>query len=111
MKRELADIGIRIAEMRRAKNMTQEVLAEILEVSSKHISHVERGCASLSLSNLIVVGAALDSSMDYLILGKEQDRFSSKLPESTLSILRTGDEKTIKLLQRYLELFNEIKQS
>ena len=47
------EIGGRIQELRRLHHLTQEDLAEKLDVSVKHISSVERGTSSLSLEKLI----------------------------------------------------------
>lgn len=47
------EMGMRIADTRRAHNVTQEALSEMLDVSPKHISHTECGTSSLSLKILL----------------------------------------------------------
>lgn len=47
------EMGARIAALRKENAITQEKLAEILDISVKHCSEVERGVSSLSLEKLI----------------------------------------------------------
>jgi len=62
-------IGRRIKDRRRKLGITQEVLAEKLDISVKHLSDVERGVKGLSIENLVFVGEFLGMDMNYLILG------------------------------------------
>lgn len=47
------EMGIRLKEKRKALHLTQEQMAEKLNVSIKHYGGVERGVAELSIENLI----------------------------------------------------------
>ena len=103
-------IGKRIADVRRGSNVTQEILADKLNLSPKHISHVERGLSSLSLKNLIELCQLLDCSLDYLILGRNQNNVLSKLPEEIVTILSVGSDKEIERLNQYLQMYLDIKK-
>lgn len=104
----LIPIGNRIAEIRRSHKVTQEKLAEQLEVSPKHISHTECGTSSLSLKNLMEFCKYFDCSLDYIIFGKTVDPVLDKLPKEIVHILQTGTEKDIEILNRYLQSFIEL---
>ena len=104
----LIPIGKRIAEIRRSHNTTQESLADILGISPKHISHVERGTSSLSLKNLIQFCNTFDCSLDYIIFGKTENTALEKLPKEVVNILYAGTEKEIERLNRYLKIYIEI---
>ena len=52
MKKLYQDIGKRIAKLRKENKMTQSQLAEILDISVKHVSEIERGITCLSLEKL-----------------------------------------------------------
>jgi len=108
MEAELYEIGRRIQHLRRLHKMTQESLAEYLDVSVKHISSVERGVSSLSLDKLIRVSELLDCSMDYLILGKKSPEKESYIPQSIMEIFSRSDAEERQLLQEYLLLFKKI---
>lgn len=104
----MKEIGKRIAELRRSHKITQETLAELLDVSSKHISHVERGCASLSLHGLIELCNLFHCSLDYLVLGRETDPSLNRLPAPILDILHSNNEEEIVRLCRYLQIYPEL---
>ncbi len=60
-------IGKQISRLRREKKWTQEQLAELLNISIKHCSAVERGKSALSMEKLITLCDLFDVSLDYLI--------------------------------------------
>ena len=65
------EMGLRIKNRRKKLSMTQEEMAEKLNISVKHFSEVERGIAGLSIENLIKVSDVLGLSLDYIIKGEE----------------------------------------
>ena len=105
---DLKGIGSRIAFLRRAAKMTQQALAEKIGVSTKHISHVERECASLSLPCLVEVSRIFGCSLDYLVLGEPHDEALKRLPKTILSILESGNEEEIKRLVEYLQIYADL---
>lgn len=109
-----ASIGSRIAQLRKEHNLTQEKLAEKLDISIKHCSAVERGLSSLSLEKLIDVSNLFDVSLDYLIKGNSASDNSMKhiwttLPQSITFILTSENEEEIQLLLEYLQLYSKIR--
>ena len=105
-------IGKRIAVLRKSKGMTQEVLAEKLNCSIKHISHVERGVASLSLDLLVEASDILDCSLDYLIKGDDSTP-EAKVPSFVVQILNSRDERMTReknLLLSYLDLYKKLRE-
>lgn len=103
------DIGVRIGGLRKEHKITQEKLAETLDISVKHMSSVERGISSLSLEKLVQVSKIFDCSMDYLILGKS-DTDMNLIPDSIISVLSSKNEQEIQILLEYLRMFNKIKR-
>ena len=103
------EIGARISALRKGRGITQERLAEELDVTIKHISEIERGLSSLSLPKLVHTARFLDCSMDYLILGRDQDVITSMLPGSILEILESNDRRSQALLDEYLRMFSRLR--
>ena len=68
---DYAIIGDRIKHLRKAKNYTQEQLAEMINISPKNISQLERGKMGISVSTLMSISKALQISADYLLFGVE----------------------------------------
>jgi len=62
----IKDIGDRIKLLRKEKCMTQDQFAETLDLSSLHISNVERGTKMLSLDALIKISNTYNISVDYI---------------------------------------------
>lgn len=67
-------MGRRIKKARKAKNLTQEQLAEMCDLSTAHIGHVERGTRALSLETLVKISLVLDVSTDYLLMDVVTDK-------------------------------------
>ena len=62
-------IGQRIKQARLAKNMTQEDLAEKIDISVAFLSRVERGNSHINLKRLNQLCGLLDVSEGYLLNG------------------------------------------
>lgn len=63
------ELGKRIRAERIKLNLTQEKLAEKIEISESFLGHIERGDRKLSLETLIKISQTLNISIDYLLLG------------------------------------------
>ena len=62
-------IGSRIKQARLAKNMTQEDLADTIDISVAFLSRVERGNSHINLKRLNQICGLLDVSEGYLLNG------------------------------------------
>lgn len=56
-------LGRKIRALRKAKNLTQEKLAELIEMSPRHIVNLENGSNQPAISTLKKIAAALDTSI------------------------------------------------
>ena len=66
---DYSEIGKRIRELRKAKNLTQEQVASLISVSDNHVSKIETGNSSISLNVFINIAKVFDVSLDYLMFG------------------------------------------
>lgn len=64
------EIGRRIKDLRAKLNLTQEKLAEDVDISYNYISIIENGRKSASLKTLAKISEKLGVSLDYLVFGK-----------------------------------------
>ena len=62
--------GARIRELRKGNKLTQEKLAEKLNITDSHLRRIESGTRTGSIDLLIDIAAYFEVSMDYLLLGK-----------------------------------------
>lgn len=71
-------IALRLKEIRIAKGITQEYVANIADVNTSHISNIENNRAKVSLPTLVQMCNALDTTVDYIL----EDEYTS--PQTTL---------------------------
>ncbi len=99
-------IGKNIAALRHSRKMTQEQLANLLHISVKHCSAVERGKSCLSLEKMITLCHTFQVSLDYLIEGKQPSE--EKVPAYVADLFAHAGpqqrEKLIRLLQLVQQL-------
>ena len=105
------DIGKRVSSLRKRNGMTQENLAELLNCSVKHVSHVERGTALLSLDKCVWLSDYFHCSLDYLLKGKGEEDVSNILPSHIIEILHSDNDEERELLLTYLNLYTRIRKT
>jgi transcriptional regulator with XRE-family HTH domain len=104
-----AAIGQRVAKLRKERGLTQAQFAELLNISVKHCSSVERGASCFSFEKLIEVADLLDCSADYLLRGIDARDVTNQLPPTILSIMESDDEEEKELLQEYLRQYTKLR--
>lgn len=67
------ETGKRVQLLRKARGLTQERLAEELNISVIHLAKIENGKRGCSLDILIDIATFFDASLDYLALGKARE--------------------------------------
>jgi len=75
------EIGQRIRRYRKAKGLSQEQLAEAVDISVTHLSHIETGNTKLSLPVFVDISKALEIRTDDLL----NDSVSGKSTVAELS--------------------------
>ena len=94
------DIGARIRKRRLEKRISQEQLAEMVDLSVTHMSGIENGKTKFSFKTIVRIANVLELSMDALLCGSlvqgkvaMQNEFAELLaqctPEETRIILNT----------------------
>ena len=63
-------IGLKIKERRKHQGLTQENIANQLDVNPSHISNIECGHAKPSLTTLVRIANILQCSVDYFLEGE-----------------------------------------
>ena len=65
----LLKFGHRVRELRVAKGISQEKLAELCQLDRTYVSGIERGKRNISLKNITLIALALDISLAKLFEG------------------------------------------
>ena len=97
---DLISIGKRIQSRRKQLGLTQEHLAEQMNVSIQMVSNLERGNKAIRIDNLIKLCSILHVSTDYILTGKENPANLFALTEQ-MQNLSTKEQKMIELLIDY----------
>lgn len=66
--------GKRIAKLRKERGLTQEQLAEKLNISTSNLGKLERGLQGLSIDLLVEIRWFFGVSTDYILFGEEIQR-------------------------------------
>ncbi|WP_411679600.1 helix-turn-helix domain-containing protein [Clostridium thailandense] len=77
-------LGKRIREERLKLKLTQEQLAESIDISNSYMGQIERGERSLTLETLIKLANRLSVTVDYLLqeyINLEDDNFINQLKQ------------------------------
>lgn len=74
-------IGQQIRKIRKAHGLSQEELAEKVNISTTHMSHIETGNTKLSLPVFVDIAAALEVRTDDLLDNPSAATTSSSLDE------------------------------
>ena len=69
----MASVGDRIREIREARRMTQDQLAEQSGISKGFLSDVENDKRNVSSDNLLKIANVLGASLDYLLRGTSSE--------------------------------------
>lgn len=67
---DIFDLGLRIRNVRKAHNLTQEQLAEKIKVSPHYVYEIEHGYKSMSIYTLANIATVLDAPLDFLVFRK-----------------------------------------
>jgi transcriptional regulator with XRE-family HTH domain len=102
-------LGKRIKKSREAKGLTQEKLAEKLDVSNAYVSKIERGKTPISLDRLSELCIVLEQSTDYILRGA--NHYSDEyLRNEILAMIEGCSAKKIKLISEVIKPIVDYKE-
>lgn len=92
-------MGQRIRARRKELKLTQEMLAEEVEISPSHVGEIERGTSICSLAVLVNIATVLDLNLDTLIKGINNENADSAFSEILDTISQDNKQLYIKLCE------------
>ena len=75
---DATEFATRLSNLRKAQGMTQEAMAEALNISLEHLSKMERGKRKPSIDLVVAMACYFHVSTDYLLMGKNHDMVDSR---------------------------------
>ena len=95
---DMIAIGSKIKEARERAHLTQEELAEIIDISPTHMSVIERGVKTPKLDTFVKIVNALNLSADALLLDGMDQVNDSIVAELSVRLGRLTDENQNRIL-------------
>ena len=95
---DMIAIGSKIKEARERAHLTQEELAEIIDISRTHMSVIERGVKTPKLDTFVKIVKALNLSADALLLDGMDQVNDSIVAELSVRLGRLTDENQNRIL-------------
>ena len=100
----LKELGARIRKQRKQMDITQEQLAEKMDVSVQMISNLEQGKKAIRPENLVKLCLALSVSSDYILTGRHHPVSTDSSMEGKLSSLSPQKQKLLEeIINSWLE--------
>ncbi len=100
------EIGQRIRKYRKALGLSQEQLAEKIDISVTHMSHIETGNTKLSLPVLVSMASALGVQTDDLLCDAYKGK--GKIQGEIAELLGGCNEKELRIM---LDILRAAKNS
>lgn len=107
---ELTALREAIRNERKNKRITQEELAEMLEVSPTHVKHIESGHRKPSIEILFELAKILNISLDEVVFPKNRtpnDATRGKIER----LLDVSDESSLQFILSVMEALREKEQT
>ena len=95
---DMIAIGSKIKEARERAHLTQEELAEKVDISPTHMSVIERGVKTPKLDTFVKIVKALNLSADALLLDGMDQVNDSIIAELSVRLGRLTDEEQNRIL-------------
>lgn len=96
-------ISQRIKDTRLEKGITQDYVATVADVNTSHISNIENNRVKVSLTTLVQICNALDTTVDYILAG-EYPAPSNALEQCILLEIQKCTPKTQEQILRIIQI-------
>lgn len=92
-------VGQRIKAAREKKNLTQEDLAALIDISPTHVSVIERGAKILRLDTFVSIANALEVSADALLVDVVDRAAAGAASELSAAIAGLPHDEKMRILK------------
>ena len=107
---DMKAIGRRINAAREAKGLTQEALAELVDLTPMHVSVIERGYKPTKMDTFCNIANALDVSADTLlqdVIDHSADSIPSDLDDLLKDLPAKERRKIYHCVKAYIDAYHE----
>lgn len=107
MELNFVEIGRNVRIARKRKGLKQEELAEAINVTTHHISHIETGQTHPSLTALVAIANVLDTDANSLLGNNIQKIRDSSAEDELLAMIHSFSPKKYKMCEDFCKYINE----
>ena len=100
------EIGRNIRRFRQAKGLKQKELAELIQVSDQHVSHIENAHTQVSLPTLVAIANALQTDCNTLLGATLTEARQSILHQRLLELTADMDTKKLDLTVQFCSMLS-----
>jgi len=101
-------LGEKIKRERIHNRLTQEMLAEMAEITSSYVGQIERGERKVTLSKLVRIANVLNVSVDYL-LSDTIDTIEDDFEIEVKNVMSSMEEKDKQMVIDIIKIINDYK--
>lgn len=98
-------VGKKIKNKRKELGYSQESLAELCNISTSYLGHIERGSRRLSMDIAVKLAHYLNVSLDYLLL--DYASLSPGLLTSIEAVIRNQDSQKVETFLKTVKILSE----
>ncbi len=107
MEIDYAAIGKRVRRRRKKQHLTQEKLAELCNVSTQYISHIERAVSIPSTETVMKLALALETTPDEFLVGTA--RHGEEKWKDVAESLKSLTPKQLELTEHFIHWVSDQK--
>lgn len=107
MELDYSEIGRNIRVYRQKKGLKQKKLAELIDVSDQHISHIENGHTKLSLGTLVAIANVLQVDCNALLGSTLSEVQNTVLQQKLEELSRNLDSSKLGLLVEFGKVLSD----
>ena len=101
-------LGEKIKKERMRNRLTQEMLAEMADITSSYVGQIERGERKVTLSKLVRIANVLNVSVDYL-LSDNVELTDDNLQVEIKNAMNNMEEKDKHVIIDIIKIINDYK--
>ncbi len=101
---DIVSIGKIIQNFRIEKGITQEQLAEKVELSPNYLSKVERGLCKLNVETFLKIAEVLDFSLEDFGISSKENLPDDMTKKELLKLILTSPSKNIQIYSKFIKL-------
>lgn len=105
---DVSSIGKIIQKLRNEKGLTQEQLAEKVELSANYLSKVERGLCKLNVEKFLKMAEILDFSLEDFGIKQKEKQIEDVAKKELLNLILTSSSKNIQIYTKFINTINEV---